>query len=66
LSAANDNGPQDPPDRVEKVKAGGGRCYGYDVMKRTDDNGDPIRGERTINQPEAAIIRLVLTFPKHC
>jgi site-specific DNA recombinase len=46
-------------DRVEKVKAGGGRCYGYDVVKRTDDNGDPIRGERTINQPEAAIIRLV-------
>ena len=42
--------------RVEKGKAGGGRCYGYDVVKRTDSEGEPIRGERRINEAEAAIV----------
>jgi site-specific DNA recombinase len=31
--------------RVEKGKAGGGLCYGYDVVKRTDSEGEPVRGE---------------------
>src|SRR5712664_578474 len=42
--------------RVEKGKAGGGRCYGYDVVKRTDSEGEPVRGERRINEAEAAIV----------
>lgn len=42
--------------RVEKGKAGGGLCYGYDVVKRTDSEGEPVRGERTINEAEAAIV----------
>jgi site-specific DNA recombinase len=42
--------------RVEKGKAGGGLCYGYDVVKRTDGEGEPVRGERTINEAEAAIV----------
>jgi site-specific DNA recombinase len=42
--------------RVEKGKSGGGLCYGYDVVKRTDAEGEPIRGERTINSAEAEII----------
>src|SRR5580704_2876575 len=33
--------------RVEKGKSGGGLCYGYDVVKHTDTEGEPIRGERT-------------------
>jgi site-specific DNA recombinase len=45
--------------RVEKGKSGGGLCYGYDVVKHTDTEGEPIRGERTINSAEAEIIRRV-------
>jgi hypothetical protein len=36
--------------RVEKGKAGGGLCCGYDVVKRTDSDGEPIRGERKIRR----------------
>jgi site-specific DNA recombinase len=35
---------------VEKGKAGGGLCYGYDVVKRTNSEGEPVRGERRINE----------------
>jgi site-specific DNA recombinase len=45
--------------RVEEGKSGGGLCYGYDVVKRIDAGGEPIRGERTINQGEAEIVRRV-------
>ncbi len=45
--------------RVEKGKSGGGLCYGYDVVKHTDAEGEPVRGERTINEAEAGIIRRV-------
>src|SRR5271166_2357971 len=45
--------------RVEKGKAGGGLCYGYDVARRADAGGEPIRGERTINDAEAEIVRRV-------
>jgi site-specific DNA recombinase len=45
--------------RVEKGRSGGGLCYGYDVVKHTDAEGEPIRGERTINEAEANIIRRV-------
>jgi site-specific DNA recombinase len=45
--------------RVEKGKSGGGLCYGCDVVKHTDAKGEPIRGERTINEAEAEIIRRV-------
>ena len=45
--------------RVEKGKAGGGLCNGYDVVKRLDGNGEPVRGERTINEAEAAVVRRV-------
>jgi hypothetical protein len=40
-------------------KAGGGLCYGYDVAKRTDSEGEPVRGERRINEAEAAIVRRI-------
>ena len=45
--------------RVEKGKSGGGLCYGYDVVKHADAEGEPIRGGRTINEGEAAVIRRV-------
>ncbi|HEX4077502.1 MAG TPA: recombinase family protein [Rhizomicrobium sp.] len=45
--------------RVEKGKSGGGLCYGYDVVKRIDSDGEPIRGDRTINSSQAEIIRRV-------
>ena len=35
--------------RVEKGKSGGGLCYGYDVVKRVNREGEPIRGERRKN-----------------
>jgi site-specific DNA recombinase len=44
---------------VEKGKAGGGPCYGYDVVKRTDSEGAPVRGERKINEAEAAVVRRI-------
>src|SRR5216684_3673480 len=39
--------------------SGGGLCYGYDVVKRTDSEGEPVRGERKINEAEAAIVRRI-------
>ena len=43
--------------RVEKGKAGGGLCYGYDVVKRFDSEGEHIRGELTIYVAQAKVIR---------
>jgi DNA invertase Pin-like site-specific DNA recombinase len=45
--------------RVEQGKSGGGLCYGYDLVKHIDAEGEPIRGERTVNQPQAEIVRRV-------
>jgi site-specific DNA recombinase len=45
--------------RVEDGKSGGGLCFGYDVVKQFAANGEPIRGDRTINETEAAIIRRI-------
>ena len=44
---------------VEKGKSGGGLCYGYNVVKDISAAGEPIRGERAINEAEAEIIRRV-------
>ena len=45
--------------RIEAGKSGGGLCYGYDVIKRVDENGEPIRGDRKMNEAEAAIVRRI-------
>lgn len=45
--------------RVEKGKAGGGLCYGYRVVKKTDSSGEPIRGDREIVPEEAEVIRRI-------
>jgi len=43
--------------RVEAGKSGGGNSYGYDVVVRVGANGEPERGDRRINEAEAAIVR---------
>ena len=45
--------------RVKDGKSGGGLCFGYDVVRRMDSEGDPMRGERTINEAEAAVVRRI-------
>ena len=47
--------------RVRAGLAGGGRCFGYDVVRETDSRGEPVRGGRTINSTEAEIVRRVFT-----
>ncbi|MBS1073170.1 recombinase family protein [Gluconobacter cerinus] len=46
--------------RVEQGKSGGGLCYGYDVVKQRDSHGEPICGERAINDDQAQIVRRIL------
>lgn len=45
--------------RIEKGKSGGGISYGYDIVKMFANNGEPIRGERTINQVQADVVRRI-------
>ena len=45
--------------RVELGKSGGGNTYGYDVVKQFDTNGEPVRGDRTINPMEAEVVRRI-------
>ncbi|WP_180899768.1 recombinase family protein [Martelella soudanensis] len=45
--------------RVEEGKSGGGLCYGYKVVKQLDARGDPIRGDREIDDAEANIVRRI-------
>ncbi|KTT95725.1 recombinase family protein, partial [Sphingomonas sanguinis] len=45
--------------RVEAGKSGGGNAYGYDVVKKFDGNGEPIRGDRTINEVQANVVRRI-------
>jgi len=45
--------------RVELGKSGGGNSYGYDVVKQFQTNGEPIRGDRTVNAAEAEVVRRI-------
>ena len=45
--------------RVELGKAGGGNAYGYNVVGQSTDRGAPQRGDRSINEAEAAVIRRI-------
>jgi DNA invertase Pin-like site-specific DNA recombinase len=42
--------------RIEAGRSAGGRCYGYDVVRRLDERGKPLRGERAINPDEAVVV----------
>ncbi|MGC9371239.1 MAG: recombinase family protein [Paracoccaceae bacterium] len=46
--------------RVEAGRSGGGNSYGYDVVRRLGQDGEPVTGERVINQAEAEIVRRIL------
>jgi site-specific DNA recombinase len=45
--------------RVEAGKSGGGNSYGYDVVKRLDSHGEPVRGDRTINEAQAKVVQRI-------
>lgn len=45
--------------RVLQGKSAGGLSYGYAMVRKFDGNGQPIRGERTINEDEAKIVRQI-------
>ena len=45
--------------RIQLGKSGGGLCYGYDVVKQRDSHGEPVCGERSINDEQAQIVRRI-------
>jgi site-specific DNA recombinase len=45
--------------RVRQGKSGGGLCFGYDVVRKFDAAGEAVRGERRINNAQAAIVRRI-------
>ena len=45
--------------RVEAGKSGGGNAYGYDVVRKFTETGEAIRGDRTVNEAEAAIVNRI-------
>jgi hypothetical protein len=45
------------PDAAKREgSSGGGLCFGYDVVRTLDARGEPVRGGRSINPAEGAII----------
>ncbi len=47
--------------RVELGKSGGGKAYGYDVLRKFAADGTPERGDRAINEVQAGIVRRIFT-----
>jgi site-specific DNA recombinase len=45
--------------RVEYGKSGGGLCYGYRVVKKLDERGKLIRGDREIDEAQAIVARRI-------
>ncbi len=45
--------------RVEAGRSGGGKSYGYDVVRRLEADGTQATGERRINPAEAAVVRRI-------
>ncbi|MCD1636441.1 recombinase family protein, partial [Martelella mediterranea] len=45
--------------RASAGKSAGGKTYGYDVVARRDQVGEPVHGERAINRSEAAIVQRI-------
>src|SRR5216683_5151257 len=48
--------------RVRKGRSGGGLCFGYDVVKESDAQGEPVHGGRRINLAEAATVEQIFTL----
>jgi hypothetical protein len=47
--------------RIELGKSCGGKTYDYDVVKQFASNGEPMRGDRTINAMEAAVVHRIFS-----
>ncbi|TNC82824.1 MAG: resolvase [Oleiphilus sp.] len=45
--------------RVENGKSGGGLAFGYQVVKQFNAQGEAIRGDRTIDEDQAEIVRRI-------
>jgi DNA invertase Pin-like site-specific DNA recombinase len=45
--------------RIRQGRSGGGKAYGYDVVRSFSEDGEPRRGARTVNEAEAAIVRRI-------
>lgn len=45
--------------RVEKGKSGGGNAYGYNVLRSLTEDGELKRGDREINEAEAAVVQRI-------
>ena len=48
--------------KVAKGRAITKAPYGYDIVRRFDTQGQPVRGERSINEAEAATVRRIFTL----
>ena len=48
--------------RVEAGQSAGGRAFGYDVVRQSDADGEPIRGKRTVDAAEAATVRRIFSM----
>ena len=42
-----------------KGKCAGGKTYGYDVVIKHDEHGERVRGDRTVNEMEASIVKRI-------
>ena len=47
--------------RVRAGRSGGGLCYGYDVVHASGRRGETERGDRRINEEQAAIVMRIFT-----
>jgi site-specific DNA recombinase len=45
--------------RIEAGRSAGGISYGYRVVRKVDERGEPVHGEREIDQLEAAVVRRI-------
>jgi site-specific DNA recombinase len=45
--------------RIEAGRSAGGISYGYKVVRKTDERGDPVHGERAIDRNEAAVVHRI-------
>ena len=45
--------------RIRQGKSGGGLCFGYDAVHKVDPAGEPVHGERRINEVEAGTVRQI-------
>jgi DNA invertase Pin-like site-specific DNA recombinase len=48
--------------RVAAGKSAGGISYGYRVVRGVDAQGEPVRGDRIIDEAEAAAVRRICTM----